>query len=176
MTEQVEARTLMVPGYGPETAKLVEVLEQGQVGDILTDETLEAVCGRATSPSGNGYSNLQSAIRKVERDKGIVWQRERGAGCIRCLNDKEKAGCVGRDIKHIRKTAKRAAHRAAGVTLDNLEVEERKRMLVNAAQVGAIALVSETNTRKKLENRDITLTPDPKQLLAAFVKTKQDNG
>ncbi len=86
-TESVKA-TAVQQGMRLATSKLIEVLSAGKVGDVLTDEQLFAICERKTMPGGDGYVNLLSAIRHVERKKyGLVWRRVAAAGCIKCLGE-----------------------------------------------------------------------------------------
>ena len=85
-TESVKA-TAVQQGMRLATAKLIEVLSAGKVGDVLTDEQLYTICERKTMPVGNGYVNLQSAIRHVLKNYGLVWRRVATAGCIKCLGE-----------------------------------------------------------------------------------------
>jgi|GEM_PF-1125341 len=154
------------------TARLIEKLKDGKVGTVFTDEDLSVCCGRDTSVDGNGYGLLNSAMRNVLKNNNLVWERVRGAGCVKCLGPSEIAISTASSRKHIYKSAKRALRKAAVVNREELPADERSRFGAHTAQIGAIALFSNENTTKKLVARNIEKPPDPKALMEAFKRTE----
>lgn len=82
--EQQEVKVIPVYGNCGSTAcKLIDKMKDGKPGDVLTDVELAGLCGRNTSPGGNGYPALQTAIHHCEND-GVVWRRVPGEKKIAC--------------------------------------------------------------------------------------------
>lgn len=76
----------IVPVYGNcglTSRKLIDKMKDGKPGDVLTDAELMGLCNRITSPGGNGYPALQTAIQYCEKD-GVVWRRVPGEKRIAC--------------------------------------------------------------------------------------------
>ena len=157
-------------GTGPVAAKLIDLLssEQYGPGDTITDEKMSAHCGKDTRVTGSGYSSLQTAIRRVLRDKGLRWKRVSGAGCIKCLEGKEKMTEIRNRNKHIRRTAREVACVAGTITSNDIDKDSLKELLAFRASMGTIYLLSKNDTVKKLAARDIEEVMDPKRLLAGF--------
>lgn len=157
-----------IPGYGPQSMLLIERLKTGKPGDILTDEELTAICGRNTASGGKGCGALSSAIRYCTANHGIVWQRERGASAIKCLNSSEVVNKVRSSASSIHRKAGRTLKVAATVKLAELTPEEVRDHNVLCAQIGAVRLFASGDTRKKLEARNATSVPDIGKLIEQF--------
>lgn len=168
-TESVKA-TAVQQGMGLETAKLIELLKGGKVGDVLTDEEMFAICERKTMPGGDGYGNLQSAIKHVETNYGLVWRRVKMTGSIKCYDDQEKYGVIGSMRRHIGKVSRRALVVGRSIQVDELPESERTEALVQVAQLKAIEQFSRTEMTKRLVARKATAAPDMAKLLQAFEK------
>jgi hypothetical protein len=168
-TESVKA-TAVQQGMRLATAKLIEALKDGKVGDVLTDEEMFAICERKTMPGGNGYVNLQSAIRHVEKNYGLVWRRVATAGCIKCLDGVERCGVLASNRRHIGKVSRRALVVGRSIQVDELPESERTEALVQVAQLQAVEHFSRTETTKRLVARKATAAPDMAKLLEVFAK------
>lgn len=147
---------------------LVEAMKEGKPGQTLTDEALTAFCGKDTSPGMVGYSSLVKAIHYVTQHFGIVWKRVPKAGCIKVLDAHETAEDVSSDMTCIRRKTRRTIRKAAATKLADLTQEERTQMLATSAQLGAIALMADSGTTKKLAARNVETTPDVKKLMELF--------
>ena len=168
-TESVKA-TAVQQGMRLATAKLIEALKDGKVGDVLTDEEMFAICERKTMPDVDGYGNLQSAIRHVEKNYGLVWRRVAGARCIKCLDGVERCGVIASNRRHIGKVARRAVAVGRTIQVDELPELERATALVQVAQLQAVEQFARTQTTKRLVARKATGAPDMSKLLEAFTK------
>lgn len=152
------------------TVKLIERMKDGKPGDVLTDEQLEDACGRDCSPSGEGYGNLQSAIRACRREFRVVWRRIREGGAIRCLVAEEIMSGADSDRKAIHRAAKRSVDKLACTNPAELDENGRKRLTTTMAVHGSMALLSKTETVKKLEARNVSKLIDSGKLLECFPK------
>ena len=157
-------------GLSPVTAKLIELLRSGKVGDQLTDEQLQQDCGKDCRPGGPGYGSLTTAIRRVERDHSLVWRRVRGADMIACYDDVEKCGLVRSELAKVKRRSRKALLVANQVDREKLNGEDVSVFLANSAILGTITLMTAPNTIKKLSARKTEVTPDLPRLLAAFQK------
>ena len=156
-------------GVGPIAAFLIERMKAGKPGDVLTDEQLLALSGANCRPGATGYRSLQTAIRHVLREFGIVWERERGAACIRCLDPLERLSSARRTRRHIARVSKKAI-RVASIDTAALPECERSDAHALQAQLGTLALFSATDVQKKLAARDIAQPPELGKLLDSFPK------
>jgi hypothetical protein len=170
MTEPAVKRWTSVPGFAPATAKLIEKLSAGTVGDVLTDEELTEVCGKDCAVEGDGRRYVLSAVKHVERVKGIVWRRMRGVGTVKCLEMNERIEVALCYRRHISKSSKRAARVISTISIDSIEDGKRPGLLALMAQLGALAMFSSPDTQKKMEARGIVSPPDSKRLLEPFEK------
>jgi len=168
-TQNVKA-TAVRQGMRLATSKLIEVLSAGKVGDVLTDEQLYTICGRKTMPDGDGYGNLQSAIKHVETNYGLVWRRVKMTGSIKCYDDQEKYGVIRSMRRHVGKVSRRALVVGRSIQVEQLPEAERTEVLVQVAQLKAIEQFSRTEMTKRLVARKATAAPDMAKLLEAFTK------
>ena len=165
-------------GTGPVAAKLIDLLGGGGFapGDIITDDVMTAHCGRDTRVAGGGYASLQTAIRRVLKEKGVRWKRVSGAGCIKCLDGKEKLREVRGRNDHIRRTARQTGYVAGSITNGDLDKEEMKELLAHVAVVGTILLLARNDMIKKLGARDVSDPISQKQLMAGFQTLEDQKG
>lgn len=167
--EKVKATAIMGE-MSPESARLVEVLKDGIVGDVLTDERLTKICGKSTASGGSGYGNLQTAIKWVQNHKNLVWRRVRGGACIKCLGSSEIAGFVEKEIDNIRHKTKRTLSVSSKIKIDDIAESERSKVLANIAQLGTIHIFAKNDTTTKLIARNVTAALSSERLLGAFEK------
>lgn len=143
----------VIAGISITTVKLIEVMKVGKIGNVLTDAQLTAACGKDTGVTGDGYANLQSAIRYVRRNHSLVWERVYKEHCIKCLGSFEIVGSTRRTQRKI--------HKASGVAIGKLKVadpnalddEKRKEYFAQIAQFGTLRQFSSVSTTKALESQ-----------------------
>lgn len=141
------------PQIGLTTAKLIECLLNAKT-EILTDKEMSACCGVSTDCKGKGYAHLQTAIRKVLNDTGVLWQRIPRAGYIKRCQANEVLSSVQSDISSVRRRSGRAIKKLAAVELPKLEPMQQNQTNVMLAQLGTIHMMSRNDTQKRLvENR-----------------------
>lgn len=155
-------------GICPATSKIIDKLKNGEVGDIVTDEELKDICGKDTKPHGNGYGNLGTALRILERKHDKVWLRVKGANCLKCCNSTEIADVCDNDIQRVRRRTNRTNNRIVLVDISQLSSDDAKRFMANSALSGTIELMSRRNTIKKLIARGTKTSIDLPKLLAVF--------
>lgn len=153
---------------GPSACLLVEALKGGKPGDTKTDEALTKIAGKDTSPNGDGYQALTKAINHITQHFGIVWKRVPKAGCIKVLDAHETVEEVNSDMTCLRRKTKKTLRKASTTKLDQLTTEERSQVLATSAQLGAISLMADSGTTKKLVARKTENTPDVKKIVELF--------
>jgi len=150
------------------TVKLIERLKTGTPGEMLTDEALTVIAERDTRTGGNGYANLNTAIRYCEREHGIVWSRVAGASCIKCCNPGDIRTLSHKTRRHVRKAAHRSVIQLQAVDPVAMSDTERSEHMVCLAQAGTLAVVADNRTTKKLEARTVTKPLDLTKLLEVW--------
>lgn len=164
-----EVKQIIIPrGCSPYTARLIELLKDGKPGDEISDEELTQYCGKATHVHGDGYSYLQTATDYCATVYGIRWQRIYGQHRLRCLTPSGLVGSVGSQLSGIGRRAKRAAIDISIAAEGELSEEEKPRIRLLAAQVGALAMMTSSRMRKRLEKLPTPKEPDMKLLVASF--------
>lgn len=165
MTDNETIRFPNIPGISPATVKLIEKLKEGKVGDTVSDEELSKICGRATHVTGNGYANLQTAIRYCLRHYGKSWSRVKTEGRIKCEDTDERIEHVVSDNNRIRRSAARSTQRLVSIPDDEITDTQRPRVFGMLAQAGAIKLFAQNSTAKRLATKHDERKMEPKQLL-----------
>jgi len=159
-----------IPRMSACTMRLIDVLKKGEPGDLLTDEQLSGACGRQTAVGGDGYNNLQTAIRYCKREHGLNWARQVGAGAVKCLNGKEGVVAGRYELGVVRRRSKRAVQTLQNATtLDDLDDQERSRCNALMSQHATLAIMAQSETTKKLAARNAANPVDPKRLLQAMI-------
>ena len=137
-----------IKGMSPVTAQLIQLLKDGKPGDTKADNEFPATL--QIGVKGKHYPNLLTAIRYLEREHGVVWQRVRKAKILKCLDAQERIGVGAQNIKHIRKTATRTVRVIASADFSTLTDSERTKANTQLAQLGAIKLFAENPTHAAL--------------------------
>lgn len=157
-----------VPQYGNITSVptrlLIQAMKDGKPGDMLTDEQLEQICREDCRPGKPGYPHLEKA-KKYLTDNGVVWERIRGAMCIKCLEPSEVNEGANTARRHILRKSKSAVKKLGSRNMDGATMEEKQRQLTHMGQFGALRLFSESSTTRQIEAREINEPPDMKKLL-----------
>ena len=161
----------VVGQLGARAASLVKLLSAGKIGDTLTDEQLQAVCGQPVTPGEKGYPSLQSAIRYVRVNHAMEWKRLPKANAIKCLNGSEVLEVGQSDLRQIRRKTKRTLQKVGTVKLKDLPEQERHAHTILSAQLGALHLCADVATTRKLAARaDDIVHPDAVRVLEMFRK------
>ena len=146
-----QTSTRAIGQHHPITVQIIGVLETGKPGDFLADAELQKKVGLPVGVHQAGYGYLQSAIRYVERT-GIVWKRMPGQNGIKRQIAEEIVERTQNDTHYIARKTRRASTRLLSVDTATLPPQQRSIAMSLAAQLGAIALMSEAGTTKKLSN------------------------
>jgi hypothetical protein len=155
------------------TAKLVELLKDGEVGDVKTDEEMEVVCGKRTGVGENGYGYLQTALRVVLRDYGRLWKRTPGAGCIKCLTVQEGLEWSASRLRSACRASKRSVQGLQAMG-QHASVDEMVHVNAMLAQHGTLAVLASSSQTKKLVSRKMSESVDPKKLLTALQESQKE--
>jgi hypothetical protein len=144
-----------IPQFSVESQILISILKDGNPGDIKTDEELTKACQRDTSTGGKGQGALVTAIRYCER-QGIIWQRQRKAGHILCLNGAEILNVADSAKRHIKKTSTRTLRKLAAFKSDGMTDAGRARHIQSVATFGTLAQFA--------GQKQLTNITEPKQI------------
>lgn len=177
-TETTVGRTEVPAKMTVETSLLIDALKGGKAADVRTDEVLSAIVGKPVAPTmqeradkkPNAAGNLASAIRYLIRTGGPVWQRIRGAGCVKCLTAPERLDAAQADMASARRKSRLAVQKIGTLKIEELEAARRPEVLALGVQLRALCEIGAPATQKKLVARNVSEGPDPKALLAAFAK------
>lgn len=150
------------------TSRAIDRLQTGKEGDHITRDEMTKVVGRDCSANGNGYSAVQSAIKKVERERGIVWRWIKSEQAWVCLNDHQKVGEVSRYKVKATRVARRGIRVAATVDAKKLTQDELKEYSISAAQLSVLEMTGRGDTTKKLAGGVDVKTPKLEDMLKVF--------
>jgi len=164
------------------TQQLIDLLEKHGPGDELADAELQKVCGKDTRPfvivdeltgahvAGDGYGNLQSAVRDILRRTGRRWERLPGKDRIRCLTAEEVVLRMTSDRKRVRRLATKNMRAARAVSLEDIPEARRRQYLGQVAVYGALMQATAPKTTKLLEKQENqSAEPDKRKLLEAII-------
>ena len=160
-----------IPRYGNcgvTACLLIEKLKDGKPGDVLTDEELRAICEKNTTPGGNGYTSLMSAINYCIANHGVRWKRIAKANAIRVSDSEDLVVESGSDLQSIKRKARRSKQKIAIIDPSELDESSVQRLYARSAQVGAIEVFSQKATTKKLEVRNDGEVPSLNKVLELF--------
>lgn len=131
-----------------DTRMCADALKQGAAGETVTFATIGAALGRKVD---GGDSTVQSALRHLMNEDGIVFESVRGIGYKR-LKDVDIVGTVERDRGKMRRHAKRVVKRLLCVAdFDAMPNEAKIKHNAALSGFGAIASILKTGNMKKLE-------------------------
>jgi hypothetical protein len=147
-----------------DTDWLVKRLMKVPTGETLSYDDLSKELGR--NVRDEAYSCLQSARHIVERQEHRLFDVIRGVALKR-VDDLGGLRIVGRDQKHIARTARRGVRRLGTcVDRDQLPNNDRQSYDLSAATLGMVAHVTRPQTQKKLAARVTASMPTTKALEA----------
>jgi hypothetical protein len=93
---------------------------------------------------------LQTARNIAQREGGAVYGTVNGIG-IKLLNNSEIVGIGDHTLAHIRKTSTKTLRKLSIVRYDELTEVDKVRHNCNASFIGAMRLMTNTSSRKRLE-------------------------
>jgi hypothetical protein len=148
------------------TSRAVDALKEGKPGDLISRDKMASIIGRDVSDGTNGYGNVNSAIRHVEGQLGVVWRWDRSAKAWRCLNDVEKSEVSIDGVKRSRRVLGRSMRVAATVNEEALTEDQRKEHRLNCVVAGTMQLFGKPEFRKKLAAANGSLVePNPQKVI-----------
>lgn len=150
------------------TAKAVDALKEGKEGDTFTREELATIIGRNCDIGSLGYGNVNSAIRHVESNHGIVWRWDTNRQAWLCLGPAECVKETRSTIRLARKRARRALTVAKAVDVARLDDDTRREHNLNVAVSGMLLGGSSSQFRRQLALQPSISQPDTRKLLALF--------
>lgn len=119
-----------------ETAKVIERLRYGKVGDSVTDSELATITGQ--NDRNKLLQTVNRAILAVARDHRRTWVRLRSQNKIQCANVGQIIDMNGSVLRSIRRRTKRALVKCNNADLASASNADRSALLMSAAQLGAI--------------------------------------
>ncbi len=130
-----------------ETQAAIDVLKIIKRGETATYLALEKEMG--CSPQKGGRSNVNSARRYLQREKGMVFAAVPNVGYKR-LTDTEIVKSSPEALTKSRRASRRAAHRLTCVEFDDLSKADKVEHQVHLSLFGAIQAISKADAAKKL--------------------------
>ncbi len=150
------------------TSKAVDAMKAGKEGDTFTRLQMAEITGRSCEIGSLGYGNVNSAIRHVESNHGIVWRWDTNRQAWLCLGPSECVKETCSTIRQARKRARRALTVAKAVDVARLDDDTRREHNLNVAVSGMLLGGSSSQFRKRLALQPSISQPDTGKLLALF--------
>lgn len=151
------------------TTRAFNKLAEGNIGDIITRAEMENIIGRECGPGSNGYGNVQTAIRAVENERGIVWRWRKEIAAYKCLSHAERVSESTHEIARGTRKIRRSLRVSASVDIAAIDEDTRRQHTLNCAIGGAMRVLGHGSTRKKLESAEIS-EPDVGRVLKLMQK------
>lgn len=146
---QLKTRNLQMRFEKSADTKVIEsVLAEANIGDVVTYEQISKAIGRDVREFA--LSALGSARRGVFKEKKYVFEVIDNVGLKR-LNDQEIVSSSARDIRKLRKTARRGIAKLAIVNFDELPEEKKREHTTAAAQMGVIEHFATSGATRRIE-------------------------
>lgn len=137
---------------------LADFLAALPVGEIATYDQLSQAIGRNVR-NGAGYI-LTAARDAVEKESGAIFGTVHRVG-VKRLTGQEAIGIGAQTGRKIRRAARRGIGRLGRIRDNSLTDADRKRINAYTAQLGAVALLAQTSTARKVEKQSTTATVLP---------------
>lgn len=159
------------------TSQAVEAMKHGKPGDAFTRDEMAAKIGRSCATGSLGYGNVNSAIRHVETQYGVVWRWSKADQAWVCLDGRQ---CVGEShslISAARKRVRRSLSVAKTVDKEELDADTRREHNLNVAVTGMMMAGSSSQFRTRLGALPRLTQPETSRVLALFEGTpEKDQG
>jgi hypothetical protein len=133
------------------TSKAIDKMKVGKHGDTITRDEMSQITGESCELLSRGYSHVQSAIRRVEVEFGVVWRWHRELQAWYCLDDSERVKCAGGLNRVIAKRANRSLRVSATVDDANLSESDRRDHQLNIIASGIASMSVSSPFRKRLK-------------------------
>lgn len=140
--------TKTIPEKSTDTLTIEACLRELAIGEVVTYDQLSEKLGRDVRQHCTG--NLQTARRTVLKEDKIITEVVRGEG-IKRIDDATCVSTAPTVFKRMRGLANRQSDRLKAVEFNALDEESKRKHLVVSAQLGAIHLMSTSNSTKKIE-------------------------
>jgi hypothetical protein len=134
-----------------ETTRAYNRLKDGKPGDKVTRGEMTRVVGRDCTSTGDGYSNVRSAINRVQNEFGICWVWSRDAQAWVCQDDTGKLVTSRRHLSSAGRKIRKGLRVVATVDPANLSAEDRKDYVLTSTVASTLDLFSGAGFRKKLD-------------------------
>lgn len=132
-----------------DSRQIADRLGQLRPGEHVTYEELSRLIGRDVRRFA--ISCLATAIRQHLRE-GVVFAALRGQG-IKRLDDAELVGVGDRSLNHIRRHARKSAHKLASFRdFDALPKDDKARVLAMQSALGAVLMFSKPEAIRRLQS------------------------
>lgn len=173
-TEEGEAKSIeFIPNLHLCTRALIQKLREGKPGDVLADAELSEVCGQDTGVHGPAYGYLQSAIRWCLNNHQIVWERQRGMKCIKCVEHAERMAVSDGLVRRSHKMIHRGKRVLATVDMNVLDDGQKRDLLVRQAHVGTLDQFTRGSVLKRLADAGASVAVKFDKMLE-HMKPKED--
>jgi hypothetical protein len=131
-----------------DTRLLKQVLAKAKVGDTITDADLGAAIDKTVDGS---TGNVRTAIKRLQRDEGMVFGRVTKVGWKR-LNDQEIVATGVRDVDQIRRKASRSVERQMKADFDNLNNKEKAQFTAQVSVMASVSMMTRPASLAKVED------------------------
>ncbi|MGE3932390.1 MAG: hypothetical protein AB7F67_04020 [Rhodospirillaceae bacterium] len=138
-----------IPQVSVDTNLVFQRLETAEVGEVVTYAELTVLIGRDVTTRAR--HNLTSAVRRAERERGMIFAPQRGVG-VKRLSDAEIVEAIGAVPAALGRRARRAARWLAAVAdWDALPPALKARHNAYLSALGALTEITRPATIAKLE-------------------------
>lgn len=140
--------TKSIATISAESLKIRDLLRKTQNGQIVTDSEIESAAGRSYAKI---QGHIRSAVNALAREQ-IVFYRVRKTGWKRAETNTSEIIEGERGVtKAISRKVKKSLRRLACVEFDKLNNDDKLRHSAVSAQIGAIAMFSNSKASDKIQ-------------------------
>jgi hypothetical protein len=157
-----------------ETQELMRACMELEKGHVLPNSRIVELCGRQSI--GECHSFCQGAVRGLEKEGSLFVFHPKKRGGIYRLQDHEQVERSEGLTKQMSKRAKRERKRNATIDTSNLSQDQVRDMLTTEAQLGALQLIGQKNTRKRIASEVKDQPLQISETLRLFVSKEDTNG
>ena len=142
-------------------------LSEGSPNNELTVEEMEAICGLpCRTPFDRARVHIQSIIKHIEHEFGLVWRWQRDRRVWRCLTDTEKTPENQRLLHQARRRARRIRTIADSMDFDNLSESQKKTQAGISIAAAAMEIISTPRNVRRIQSVATQIfQPDTEKLL-----------
>lgn len=132
-------------------------LAKAEFGEFIPYAELTALIGRnvQSSQTGGARHILDTARETVLRENQIGFATVEGEG-IRRMTDEELAESSEKPLRHIQRTAKKAARVVLCANMEKLTPDQQRKVSTGLSVLGAVEIFSATKSQRAIEE---TLKP-----------------